>query len=353
LEFSGVFMKAETVKQAAKGQWLRVLTGLAPELAEAAQRIGRHVPCPVHGGKDGFRLFKDVDQSGGGVCASCGAKSDGLALLMWVNGWSFTETLTEVAKELTLPGTFKRQPKAIDKPVGSEQADERKRHLFKKIVADSVSLRHPDAEPVRLYLASRGLDEGLPNWDNLRFHPKMACRDENDAVLGYFPAMLALVEDDVGLVTIHRTYLTPEGHKAPVPDVKKIMPPLAGRKLSASAVRLGQPGRVLCVTEGIETGLAVREATGMVVWPLLSAAYMPNFQIPKGVEKLLIWCDYDQSQAGRLAAEKLAARATKAAIAVQIIEPSADNRHKSRDWLDVFNQQGVNAFKWRDAIRLT
>jgi hypothetical protein len=33
-------MKAETVKQAAKGQWLRVLTGLAPELAEAAQRIG-------------------------------------------------------------------------------------------------------------------------------------------------------------------------------------------------------------------------------------------------------------------------------------------------------------------------
>lgn len=41
------------------GNWDAVLAGLAPELAAALSRKGRHVPCPVHGGRDGFRLFRD------------------------------------------------------------------------------------------------------------------------------------------------------------------------------------------------------------------------------------------------------------------------------------------------------
>ena len=36
-------------------------------MASALSRLGRHVPCPAHGGKDGFRLFRDTDETGGGI----------------------------------------------------------------------------------------------------------------------------------------------------------------------------------------------------------------------------------------------------------------------------------------------
>ena len=42
---------------------------LAPALEPALSRVGRHVACPVHGGTDGFRLFRDADRRAG-VCAT-------------------------------------------------------------------------------------------------------------------------------------------------------------------------------------------------------------------------------------------------------------------------------------------
>lgn len=47
----------KTVKAAAEGRWDAIFSVLAPKLAPAQERAGRHVPCPVHGGTDGFRLF--------------------------------------------------------------------------------------------------------------------------------------------------------------------------------------------------------------------------------------------------------------------------------------------------------
>jgi phage/plasmid primase-like uncharacterized protein len=85
----GMFLDAKEIKAAADGKWDSILSALAPSLAEALQKLGKHVACPVHGGTDGFRLFKDVAQTGGGICNTCGAHRDGLALLSWVNGWSF------------------------------------------------------------------------------------------------------------------------------------------------------------------------------------------------------------------------------------------------------------------------
>ena len=48
------------------GLWLYVLLDLAPQLEDAVKNLGRHVPCPFHGGKDGFRLFSDAAETGGG-----------------------------------------------------------------------------------------------------------------------------------------------------------------------------------------------------------------------------------------------------------------------------------------------
>jgi len=54
-------IEACDVRQLAAGRWLDIHELLAPALTLALRRPGRHVPCPVHGGTDGFRLFRDVD----------------------------------------------------------------------------------------------------------------------------------------------------------------------------------------------------------------------------------------------------------------------------------------------------
>jgi hypothetical protein len=92
--------QTQSVKDDARGRWERVLPDLAPALKEAVERRGKHVPCPVHGGRDGFRVFPDVDQTGGGVCNTCGFFADGLSLLMWVNDWDFSRTIREVAEHV-------------------------------------------------------------------------------------------------------------------------------------------------------------------------------------------------------------------------------------------------------------
>ena|GEM_PF-3875092 len=76
---------ADQVRQHSRGHWLAILSRLAPELAPAIQRLGRHVPCPVHGGKDGFRLFRDAPETGGGICNSCGVPGFQIS-------WSVSET---------------------------------------------------------------------------------------------------------------------------------------------------------------------------------------------------------------------------------------------------------------------
>ena len=51
------------IKQAASGRWLEIISSLAPELAEACSKPGKHVACPCHGNKDGFRMFYDAAEN--------------------------------------------------------------------------------------------------------------------------------------------------------------------------------------------------------------------------------------------------------------------------------------------------
>ncbi len=91
-----------TVREAARGHWDAIFSALAPAFKAAMQRPGKHVPCPVYGGKDGFRLFPDYEQSGSCVCNTCGTFRDGFAALEWLHGWGFAETLEKVARVLGL-----------------------------------------------------------------------------------------------------------------------------------------------------------------------------------------------------------------------------------------------------------
>ncbi|WP_051961791.1 toprim domain-containing protein [Methylobacter sp. BBA5.1] len=348
-------IESDVVRNAARGSWLSVLDDLAPEIDKAIEKPGqRHIACPVHGGKDGFRLFRDANLSGGGCCNTCGPKPDGFSLLMWLRGWTFPEALSAIAGVLGLSSDSHQPQRIVHRKAHFDQCkssinDDKIRALLRTVWQESKSIHHPDAEPVRLYLQSRGLDGWLPNWPSLRFHPKMQYRNEDNQVISYFPAMLALVEKDNRAITIHRSFLTGDGRKAPVESPKKLMPVPADHLIVGSGIRLGNPGRVLSVTEGIETALSVIEATGMVTWPLISSTLMSHFIIPQGVEKLIIWSDLDRTHAGTFAAQKLAERAKTQGIQVEIREPSGPLPidAKSIDWLDVLNQSGPNAFVFR------
>lgn len=347
-------IESDLVRNAARGAWLPVLDFLAPELEHAISKPGRHIACPVHSGKDGFKLFRDADLSGGGICNSCGAKPDGFSLLMWLRGWSFPDALKAVANVLGISADGDHQkPVVVQRPVFTKSKsmvdNDWLKAVLRTIWRESISVHHPDAEPVRLYLQSRGLDSLIPDWPSIRFHPNMQYKDEDGTLIGHYPAMLALIQQGNEAITIHRTFLTPDGCKVSVDSSKKWMPVPSDKIVMGSAIHLGKPGRVLCVTEGIETALAVIEATGMVTWPLINATMMTHFVIPTGVEKLLIWSDLDRSMAGTFAATKLAERAKAQGVEAVIREPKgplpADA--KSIDWLDVLNQQGPNAFALR------
>lgn len=92
----------ETVMREASGRWDEILSHLALALQPALEAAPKHVACPVHGGDDGFRFFKDYRINGSCICNSCGS-FDGLHILMAVNGWNFYTALRAVNEFLRIP----------------------------------------------------------------------------------------------------------------------------------------------------------------------------------------------------------------------------------------------------------
>lgn len=105
-----MFLNKDDIKSAAAGRWDQIFATLAPKLKDAQAHPGHHVPCPVHGGKDGFRLFPNYAETGQCICNSCGAKTDGFATLQWVNGWSFRQALLAVAQFLRCDSGSTKHP---------------------------------------------------------------------------------------------------------------------------------------------------------------------------------------------------------------------------------------------------
>jgi len=341
--------ESQCVKDGARGRWEQIILNLAPTLKDALDKRGRHVPCPVHGGRDGFRLFPDVNQTGGGVCNSCGYFADGLALLMWLNGWEFSRALREVAGVCGSNAiTRMRRVPAI---VSSSTAEDaiRREHL-NATWRESLSLNDPRAEPARLYLARRGLSVTFP--ETLRFHPGLGYYADNCLVARY-PAIVGQVTGQGGdAATIHRTYITVDGHKAPVEAPKKLMRHPSGRLLTGGAIRLVPARDRLAVTEGIETALAVIEATGLPVWATGNAHLLETFVPPSGVNQILVFADKDRpsrqhpSGHGQEAARSLVRRLWSIGIHAGAVAPSIDipEGRKGVDWLDVLNLVGKSGF---------
>jgi putative DNA primase/helicase len=141
-----------------------------------------------------------------------------------------------------------------------------------------------DGSLVEAYLSSRGLHLRPP--PTLRFHAGLKHPSG-----GIWPAMVALVthgSNDMPLA-IHRTFLACNGGgKAPVDPQKMMLGPCRGR-----AVRLGLPGEVLMVGEGIETCLAAIRATGHPAWAALSTSELRSLNLPDVARDVIVLADGD------------------------------------------------------------
>lgn len=456
-------LRIAEVKDAARGRWEDVCRLLAPKLEDALNDVGRHCACPVHGGHDGFRLFSDFNETGGGVCATCGAKPDGLALISWVNGWTLPQTIAAVGHALGLSDDAPHSPRRRSDPVrrpfqttglieasgsapykfedanyespyvrlriltpkgprttvlwgrdlaraisaarvgvgnwveimrlGGEQvtlpggrsvekgiwsvkrveppqgADKISRGDFSKYATDNdrrkaarildawaksvpISTSDEAAAPIVRYLKTRRIYLGktvLEIGDSLRAGPPAPFYDESNQFVGTFPTLTAAVRapDDEGtLVTLHRTYLTPDGRKILAASPKRLMGLPAGRTIKGAAVRIGRPKMVLAVAEGIETALSVVAALNIPCWAALSANGLEAFEPPKNVRIVLIMADLDRSGAGLNAARSLRRRLIRRGLNALILLPPGEvpDGVKGIDWNDVWLRQGADGF---------
>ena len=185
------------------------------------------------------------------------------------------------------------------------------------------------ADPAARYLSRRGLWDGQESVpDVLRCHLRLPYY-HGDNRYTYHPALIASVQDPRGdVVSVHRTYLTNGGEKANVPDPKKTMQ--TPTTVTGAAVRLDAPLDTLAVTEGIETGLAVRLSAGVPAWAALSAGNMAAIILPKTVRLVLICADHDAGGTGEHAAKALARRLLAEGRRVKIFLPST----AGTDWAD-------------------
>lgn len=98
----------EEIKEAAAGRWLDVVTSLTSFNSEFFN--GQHQACPMCGGKDRFRAFKDFNETGGCICNQCGKFADGISLLQRANNSSTAEVCIALESFLGI----ENKKKAID-----------------------------------------------------------------------------------------------------------------------------------------------------------------------------------------------------------------------------------------------
>ena len=287
------------------GRWPGILQALGVDQRFLANK---HGPCPSCEGTDRYR-FDDKEGRGTWICSHCGS-GDGFELLRKVFGWSFPDAAKRVDQIL---GTVQAGA------VRQERSGKEKVLALRSAWEDSREVERGD--PVWRYLNRRtGIDTAPPD---LRFHPGMWHPDG-----GVFPVMLAKMRypDGTG-ASIHRTYLTADGEKAPVTKAKLFMP---GKPLNTAAVRLSEPAERLGIAEGIETALAASIHFQTPVWAATNAGLLEAWVPPAGTTEILIAGDNDASWTGQAAAYALARRLVRDGFAVEVQIPDATNR----DWAD-------------------
>jgi putative DNA primase/helicase len=253
--------------------------------------------CPAHDDREPSLSITDARNGKVLVCCHAGCdQQDVIAALRGRGAWERERSPMRFAS------TIHRQPSL-----------ERDDGVIKRTAAALAiwrSSRSAEGTPVETYLRSRGLAIAVP--PSVRFYARLKHPSGR-----LWPAMVSLVADGVtgNPIGIHRTFLARNGNgKAPVERAKMMLGPCRG-----GAVRLGLPGGVLMVGEGIETCLAAMRATGHPAWAALSTSGLRALNLPGEVRDLVVLADGDDP--GEAAARDCAWRWKREGRRVRIASP--------------------------------
>ena len=178
---------------------------------------------------------------------------------------------------------------------------------------------------VETYLRSRTIRLLLP--PTIRYAPAL----KHTPTGLHLPAMVCAIQaPDRSVVGVHRIFLKMSGEgKAPVSH-----PKLSLGTLKGGAVRLDQVGSELAITEGLETGLSVLQATGKPTWACLSAPGLQAVILPPLPLAEIVFIAADNDPAGMVAARKAATRFVREGRKARIVAPP----EPGADWNDAITR---------------
>ena len=322
---------------------------------ETLQRFGvdarflvkKQGPCPMHPdhGRTKFR-FDNKGGQGTWICNDCGA-GGGFGLLRRFTGLPDREIFRKI-EELQMTGqtrpVYRRKPAPWCADDLSEDEKSARKLRLQKAWQRAIPVR--ENSPVWRYLLRRVPGLRLEWLSTFIRASAMVYFDEDGKDRGTFPVMLskAAWHDTARrvAVTLHRTYLTPDGNKAPFDKVKKQM--ASHVKLDGASIRVNTaPDRCeIFVCEGIETGLAIVAMTEnrFPVYAALNASNLAAFRAPVFAARVIICADHDAPNSrgeriGILDARKLEARLMADGKKAQVRYPDVEGR----DWNDHYVQE--------------
>ena len=260
--------------------------------------------CPFH--EEKTASFSVNDEKRLFYCFGCQAGGDVFDWLQRTEGLDFPSSVAR-AKAFSGAEDFRAGP---SNSTCTEVAKDKITQIAQQIWKESTSIRDTAAE---FYLREvRRIGVSLPA--SLRFHSSLKPGVGN---LQSWPAMVAGVADINGcIVAIQRTFLAEGGHaKAPIKQPKMQL-----GKRGAGAVRLGLPGSIIGIAEGIETGLSAMELFCIPVWCGLGAT-LDKVWLPNSVSQVVIFAD--RGDAGASAADRAMRRYRGVGLKVAVQFPSA------------------------------
>lgn len=320
-------MQREPIWERAQGKWPGILAAIG---IPARALRNRHGPCPMCDGKDRFR-FDDKGGNGTWICNRCGA-GNGVQLVQAFLGLDFKGAAIEIEKHLD-------DVLVMPTKDGQRNDDGRRREELTKLWDRAKPIALDDA--AGRYLNRRvGLTDFPPTLRQVADERYV----DNGMRATWHPAMIARVDpsDDARAngerAALHRTYLTPDGFKADVASVRKML----GSMPTGAAVRLMPHESVLGIAEGIETAFAASRLFKVPVWAALTADLLQAWEPPAGVSVVMIFGDNDASYTGQAAAYGLARR-LKARPNNQITVTVDLPARTGVDWNDILNDQRAAA----------
>lgn len=355
----------EVAKREASGKWSAIIGYFCPELAGALVNPGMsRITCPVHGTDkrrgDGFRVFENFEQTGGGICNTCGGFHSGIDLIAWARSVRPSDALTMVegflgiekqdGKVRVKPARPEILPRPHIEPVKAVSDEEvaKRMKLLDRLWSEAVAITDASAEPARAYLRARGIanDDYVAMQDKLRFHPSLfyASDEERQQRL---PGIVAEMHDADGLRRgLHRTYLDRhEPHKAAVKEAKKVLRRLDMTLHGGIFLQGFAPlGHHVQLAEGLETGASVGMATGRPIIACTTAQLLHNWTPFKETKYVTVWAD--NGAAGVNHSRALKARLEEIGLRCRLIFPwGMTPSGKERDWNDVLQDDGEDAIR--------